>query len=240
VESTRTKTLAKEILWNLTILSRDAEATRQRSLEREKEFAAERETFKKKTGPQKKSRKEKKRKGDQLKALGAPKNPTGLSAKQINRPIMFGVLQAGGRLFVASSGIQPAPLFQMYLDSANLQAFVCEKVTHQIYSYVGSNISTLVSNCKVDNKPLDCAAGKLIAKAIQLKLPVPYHMTEVRFDIKNWDRVLDSSNKKASFSEHGISNPSCRTCEKLLPLMMCPEKIKNLRGSKSGAVRFTV
>jgi hypothetical protein len=101
---------------------------------------------------------------------------------------------------------------------------VCPKVRKEnVHSRGGMKIPVeVIEECKVKNEPLQCAAPKMIDYANRHGYPLPYNMTEVMFNPSTHARFFG---EHKGFTVHGQTIESCKTCENIVPLLLCKETI---------------
>ena len=152
---------------------------------------------------------------------------------------MFGVLIAQGMPpLVACSCEAEIPKTLQWVMFTERRFTLCGHVQRPVLSRGRREIAdSQIKVCQVDNKPLCCAAPKLVDYANRHGYPMPYHMTEVWFDPNAFRRRLKTApnyqsgsdlalwlkmrSDKFKFTEHGETRESCKTCKNLLPLLLC-------------------
>lgn len=158
-----------------------------------------------------------------------------LSTAEVNRPVMVGVLIAGGLTFVAQSG-GPHPLFIEALRRVQLTrgglTLAGAVPVGGVTTRGGTPIPQFnISACQAAAAPapLSCAAPKLIHAANLMVPPgTAYTMSEVFYDARSEERatVVTATQSEALIyarhSGHGRSQVSCPTCENVVPYLMCP------------------
>lgn len=127
------------------------------------------------------------------------------------------------KVLIAYSGVGGRPLFEAAARGMS-NTIVCPDVRKDnVYSRGGIKIPVeAIDECKVNNEPLQCAAPKMIDYANRHGYPLPYNMTEVMFNESTHVRFF-KQNK--GFTVHGQTIESCKTCENIVPLLLCKEII---------------
>jgi hypothetical protein len=139
---------------------------------------------------------------------------------------MVGALVPKGprfKVLIAYSGVGRRPKFDEAARGMD-NTIVCPDVKKQnVHTLAGFKISLeLIDLCKVNNEPLQCAAPKMIDYANRHNYPLPYSMTEVMFNPSTCERFFK---QHKGFTVHGQSIESCKTCENIVPLLLCNETI---------------
>ena len=137
---------------------------------------------------------------------------------------MVGALVPRGsspKVLIACSGFGVRPRFDEAAKGMG-NAIVCPDVGKQsVRTRGGATVSVkMIDQCKVDNEPLSCAAPKMIDYANRHYFALPYSITEVMFNPSTHKRFFE---KRKGFTVHGHSIESCKTCEKIVPLLLCGE-----------------
>jgi len=130
----------------------------------------------------------------------------------------------GGRfkVLIACSGVGGRAKF-MEAARGMGNTIVCPDVDKQnVYTLAGVKVPPkLIDECKAGNEPLTCAAPKMINYANRNHYPLPYSMTEAMFNPSTHKRFFEQPHQYKGFSVHGHSIESCRTCQNIVPLLMC-------------------
>jgi len=184
-----------------------------------------------------------------------PSRPGRVGGALRDARFMLGVLLVPGReILVAASGDKtPDTLIQALAGDPRFR--LCSRVpTLPLICRGGAEIKPLHS-CKVErdgNRPLLCAAPKLVDYANRHAYTMPYHMSEVWFDGKTFRRAihrtpvmqpgaqlpmetgawLTSRLQRRIYTDHGETRESCSTCKGVLPLLLCGAK-PQARGASS-------
>ena len=153
---------------------------------------------------------------------GTPMMP--VVAVGAGKKFMIGVLVADKKIFVAASGsnLNRIEAAAKSLSRSLGKVVLCEPRTAQgIHkTWGGADVASAeYLQTKVDNEPGTCAAPRIIEQAMAdadaVKVRDNWEMTEVWFD----------PNAEADESYvHGLSAKHCNTCDKLIPLLLCPVK----------------
>lgn len=156
-----------------------------------------------------------------------------ITTNEARRPLIIGVLTAGPQTFVAHSG-GPANAFNTAIQRimVTLPGLIyAGNVTVPVATRGGTAVGAgIIAGCQAPggNAPLSCAAPKLIDAANRDAAAVmPYHMSEVWFDARTYDRatVVTDARKEVNIAgvhtDHGRSRLSCATCVNVVPILMC-------------------
>jgi hypothetical protein len=129
----------------------------------------------------------------------------------------------GSKVLIAYSGVGGRPLFESAARGMS-NTIVCPEVRKEnVQSRGGMKIPVeVIEECKVKNEPLQCAAPKMIDYANRHGYPLPYNMTEVMFNPSTHARFFG---EHKGFTVHGQTIESCKTCESIVPLLLCTETI---------------
>lgn len=146
------------------------------------------------------------------------------SAKQ---KFMLGILICGGTTLVAASGHRKKADFERVAKLKGYQ--ICPKQSAMQgpnKSVAGRQIPTgqyMATQCAGASRPGDCAAPRLVQHALANPAMAAkfqdWEMSEVFYQPNTSRRTKDNT-----YWMHGLSAHHCATCEKLIPLIMCPSE----------------
>jgi hypothetical protein len=147
---------------------------------------------------------------------------------------MLGLLTTPESTYVSAAGTFAAKTNGLFGYVAKKLGYkVCDKTTKgDTPSISGVNISRqLYENTRVDNVPGSCAAPKLIQQYIADKIKSrgqidvsQIHMSEIYF-VPDTDKNTEMTQSEGGlYWTPGLTAHSCKTCNKLLPMLLCPSR----------------
>jgi hypothetical protein len=166
-----------------------------------------------------------------LRETGPSQGIAGVAA-ETSGEFMIGILICPEKTFVAASG----PGFQnsKFRAVAQQKAYtVCRPRTAEttprttIFGAAISHDEYASAKDATAGEPGTCAAPRLIQEATEdpatdTERHEDWRMSEIYY-LPNNDRRIREQNENDLYWLHGVTAHSCKTCEKLVPLLLCPK-----------------